>query len=262
MDNKASQLSLDLSDVDNRIVWDHKYFSSSSIFRWSVVLASCYTSRNVRTRLNKISGSDSLVLPAPTEDRGGRDVRRRTLIRLLITPGRVDATDAGQRVSPAGNLSWDICNTGRLLLLLTPNNKDTVRPHLLAVTRDLQTELVPTNHFKLQKYWQVRFSNLVIVFGQVTQSLSHSLTHSQSSKCLVTKRKGKHPPQFSVGRQYYSQIQSTYPDCSFCHQHLPCLFMMRQTIPLSFEIKGSIISFLNLFLYLVKPCKVSKHKYY
>ena len=60
--------------------------------------------------------------------------------------------DAGQRVSPAGNLSSDICNMGRLLLLVTSHNKDTVRPHLLPVTRDLQTELVPTNHFKLQEY--------------------------------------------------------------------------------------------------------------
>ena len=85
-----------------------------------------------------------------------------TLIRLLITPRRVDATDAGQRVSPAGNLSPDICNMGRLLLLVTPNNKDTVCHHLLPVTRDLQTELVPTNHFKLQKY--------LIFTGMMTRS--------------------------------------------------------------------------------------------
>ena len=74
------------------------------------------------------------------------------LIRLLITPGRLGAMDAGQRVSPAGNLSPDICNMGRLLLLVTSHNKDTVRHHLLPVTRELQTELVATNHFKLQKY--------------------------------------------------------------------------------------------------------------
>ena len=56
------------------------------------------------------------------------------------------------------------------------------------------------------------------------QSVSQSLTHRQSSKCFVNKQKGKCPCQLSVGRQYYSQIQSTtYPDCSFRHQHLPCL---------------------------------------
>ena len=66
---------------------------------------------------------------------------------------------------------------------------------------------------------RIRGDILVQSFGQVT--------HRQSSKCLVTKRKGKHPSQFSVGRQYYSQIQSTtYPDCSF-RQHLPCLFVLR-----------------------------------
>ena len=36
-------------------------------------------------------------------------------------------------------------------------------------------------------YWQVWFSNLVKVFALVSQSVSHS----QSSKCFVTKTKGK-----------------------------------------------------------------------
>ena len=41
---------------------------------------------------------------------------------------------------------------GDYCYLVTPHSKDTVQHHLLAVTRDEQTELVPTNHFKLQKY--------------------------------------------------------------------------------------------------------------
>ena len=77
--------------------------------------------------------------------------------------------------------------------------------------------------------WQVRFSNLVIVFGLVCLSVCHS----QSSKCLVTKRKGKHPSQFSVGKLYFSQIQSTtYPDCSFCHQHTCLAYRLRQSFSL------------------------------
>ena len=74
--------------------------------------------------------------------------------------------------------------------------------------------------------WQVRFSNLVMVFGLVSQSVTHSLT-AKVPNILLLKQKGKHPSQLSVGRQYYSQIQSsTYPDCSF-RQHLPCLFVLR-----------------------------------
>ena len=42
---------------------------------------------------------------------------------------------------------------------------------------------------------------------------------------LLLKRKGKRPCQLCVGRQYYSLQSTTYPDCSFCHQHLPCLYV-------------------------------------
>ena len=48
--------------------------------------------------------------------------------------------------------------------------------------------------------------------------LNYQIREFQSSKCLVTKWKEKLLSPFSVGKQYYSQIQfTTYPDCSFCH---------------------------------------------
>ena len=88
----------------------------------------------------------------------------------------------------------------------------------------IEGSVLELNDIAVKRNWQVRR----ILYWCLPWSVSHSVTHSVTRKVnvnvLLPNERENILVKLSVGRQNYSQIQSTtYPDCSFRHQHLPCL---------------------------------------
>ena len=112
------------------------------------------------------------------------------------------------KLNKASNSIWDM--TQRSMGMKTPFSSSTWR------------HFFTSNIHPPTPCWHVRSLRTVLVFALVT----HSVTHSQSSKCLVNQTKGKRPCQFDVGKQGLNRASSRALDFSF-HPTYPSLLKLR-----------------------------------